>query len=102
MDTGMNAEKLYTLEERLKLGIIPSSNTLTPANLISIMDNLFICEVMWQDGYSIAHSIATCLYLHRPSILIGNNYLYSFSNILLRRCFLIRDVIIKADVYEVI
>jgi hypothetical protein len=56
---------------------------------------------MWLDGHSLAHTLFTCLYLHRPSLTLENTRLYPLLVILLKACSLIRSVILKAEVAEV-
>jgi hypothetical protein len=100
MDSGMGAENVHTLEEAIETKRLPHAQTLTIQQLIGIVDNLFILLSMWLDGYSLAHTLFTCLYLHRPVLTLENTRIYPLIAVLLKTVALIRAVIMKAEVAE--
>nr|CAG8521718.1 7266_t:CDS:10 [Entrophospora candida] len=58
MDSGMILEsdlkkKNFNLQARLK-----------PEQVLGIINNLFICEMTWHSGHSLAQTIFTCMYIH--------------------------------------
>jgi len=99
MDSGMNSEKVHSLQERLDLGTIPQDTALSIPNLIGIMDSLLSCETMWFLGNTLAQTLFTCLYLHNIPML-KNNFLLVFARLMMKNCEVLRLAAMKADVHE--
>ena len=63
------------------------------------IDLLYILQVTWLEGHSLAQTVFTNLYLHDPS-LIDDRCLKAFSICMLKIVDLIRDRINRAGVFE--
>ena len=59
----------------------------------------YLCQVTWLDGYSLAQTVFTNIYLHEPS-LIEDRYLRAFSFAVLKIVDIIRERLVKAAVFE--
>lgn len=99
MDTGMNAGDILTLDERIEQSKIPQDSTLSVQQILGIMDQLMVLEAAWYGGHSLAQTLFTCLYMHRTTIL-ENRYLEIFCKALIRTAATVRNVVVRADVYE--
>eukprot|EP01089_Gocevia_fonbrunei_P023079 TRINITY_DN9579_c0_g1_i1.p1 TRINITY_DN9579_c0_g1~~TRINITY_DN9579_c0_g1_i1.p1 ORF type:complete len:765 (-),score=187.63 TRINITY_DN9579_c0_g1_i1:82-2376(-) len=97
MDSGIGAETVRTLPELKELGEIEED--LTIPQVLSIMDKLLCLEVMWYSGFSLAQTLFTCLHLHSPKT-IKHPHLKTFIISLLKTCFVIRTLVLRADVHE--
>jgi hypothetical protein len=99
---------------------------LSPEEAVEIFDNLLRLELMWYDGNTLAQTIFTCLYMH-PSVMTKLKELplvdpppadgepvdgkvnvegmvglavAAFGTCLLKTCATMRNVILRADIYE--
>lgn len=45
MDNGMTKDPVYDIDERIQLNLIPKDTSLSPHEIIGIMDQLLACEV---------------------------------------------------------
>jgi predicted house-cleaning noncanonical NTP pyrophosphatase (MazG superfamily) len=97
MDSGMNAENIKTIEEAIELNSLPKE--LTPQQVIGVMDRLFVLEAMWYEGFPMAQTLNTCLYLYNPDV-VPDPTLKAFIRAMLQRCNLVREVVLRADLYE--
>eukprot|EP01119_Soliformovum_irregulare_P019219 TRINITY_DN6036_c0_g1_i2.p1 TRINITY_DN6036_c0_g1~~TRINITY_DN6036_c0_g1_i2.p1 ORF type:complete len:443 (+),score=100.15 TRINITY_DN6036_c0_g1_i2:162-1331(+) len=98
MDSGMG-EPVYTLDEQLEMNSLPLDSSLSQSQILTLMDQLLNCEVTWYSGYSLAQTILTCLYAHRPSI-VTTPWLQSYIKGVLETCGFIRDIILRARIFE--
>jgi hypothetical protein len=60
--------------------------------LIGIFDGMLSCLVSWLEGFSLAQTLFTCLYLHQPTN-IKDKYLQSFSIAMLKIINVIRKFV---------
>jgi hypothetical protein len=56
-----------TLDLRLKSNSVPLE--LRPASVLALLDELMCMHVSFLDGYALANTLFSCLYLHRRSVL---------------------------------
>eukprot|EP01097_Dermamoeba_algensis_P004946 TRINITY_DN3158_c0_g1_i1.p1 TRINITY_DN3158_c0_g1~~TRINITY_DN3158_c0_g1_i1.p1 ORF type:complete len:781 (-),score=175.37 TRINITY_DN3158_c0_g1_i1:896-3160(-) len=99
MDSGMLNGEVLTTEEALSLKKIDPDHLLTPAQLISLMDALLEQEALWCSGQTLANTIFTCLYAHQATSLTSV-YLSPFILSLLKYSEYLKEMIIRADIYE--
>eukprot|EP01125_Pyxidicula_operculata_P013783 TRINITY_DN4571_c0_g1_i4.p1 TRINITY_DN4571_c0_g1~~TRINITY_DN4571_c0_g1_i4.p1 ORF type:complete len:555 (-),score=130.70 TRINITY_DN4571_c0_g1_i4:632-2296(-) len=102
MDMAMvtNIENVHTLDEAYDMKLIDKSSTLSPSDIIGVMDKLIQCEIMWYTGNTLSQTLMTCLYLHNPEVMLDDLYLKPFIYALFRRAAEIRNMIMAADTYE--
>jgi hypothetical protein len=93
MDPGMNAAQVRTLEERLQMNNIPHSSALTIREIVGVMDRLFVFQAMWLDGSPLAHTLFSCLYIHKPEAVLDDLYLSAFIPVFLKQCIVMRQII---------
>ena len=62
--------------------------------LIGIMDGIYSCLVSWLEGHSLAQTVFTCLYMHKPN-LIEDRTLKSFCCAMHKLTQIIQKFIIK-------
>jgi len=62
--------------------------------LIGIIDTTICCLVTWLEGHSLAQTVFTNLYLHRPSDVL-DKYLKAFSICILKQVDLIEECVSK-------
>jgi hypothetical protein len=55
---------------------------------------------MWYEGFPMAQTLNTCLYLYNPDV-VPDPTLKAFIRATLQRCDLVREVVLRADLYEV-
>jgi hypothetical protein len=116
MDGGMSGVSVsYSLDEKIEMGILPDDSKFSIPELLSIMDYLLACEVSsscgrhayksskitWLHGEPSIQTIFSCIYTQRIS-LISNPYLDIYCKLMLKTDALIRNSIIRGDIYEVI
>ncbi|KAH3756733.1 N-alpha-acetyltransferase 35, NatC auxiliary subunit [Pelomyxa schiedti] len=99
MDPGFKASTILTYDERIMLGLLPSSSTLTEIEVLGIMDKLLACEVAWYDGQPLTHTVYTCLYLHNID-KVTHPWLGPYIKLLIKTIDMIRKFVIDAAVYE--
>ena len=100
MDIGLGSAKVLTLAEIEASGRLPNVETFSPAECLSLMDSLTIAELMHYEGQHLALGILTCYYMHEPRRLLQPQpTLLAFALTLLRRCYHIRECIVKANMY---
>jgi len=100
MDSGLHAPNVKSLSELYHEGLILPSSKLSANQKLGIMKQLFIFEMMWYNGYSVSQTLWTCMYLLQPLILLDDNILRCYCFLLLKRCARIRNVLIKAAIFE--
>ena len=66
MDSGMKTESMLapikTLDDAVNRGL--ALETLKPAELLGIMDDLVGALVSWLKGHSLVQTVFSCVYLH--------------------------------------
>lgn len=69
MDSGMmlikSNRKILTLEQSVRMGLV-KTNQLELTELIGIFDDTYSCLATWLEGYPLAQTVMTNLYLHEP------------------------------------
>uniref|UniRef100_A0A182N844 Protein MAK10 homolog n=1 Tax=Anopheles dirus TaxID=7168 RepID=A0A182N844_9DIPT len=101
MDAGMSCNREatpLTFETAVETGQIKLTNLL-PKESIGIIDAVYSCMVSWLEGHSMAQTVLTCLYLHKPN-KIECKTMRSFSITIQKIINLIRNVTLRANVYE--
>eukprot|EP01127_Copromyxa_protea_P001258 TRINITY_DN11298_c0_g1_i1.p1 TRINITY_DN11298_c0_g1~~TRINITY_DN11298_c0_g1_i1.p1 ORF type:complete len:683 (-),score=165.81 TRINITY_DN11298_c0_g1_i1:78-2126(-) len=93
MDPGMNAAQVRTYEERLHLKSVPSSSSLSVKEVIGVIDRLMTFQAMWIDGFPIANTLFSCMYLPTASEVLDDRVLSTFIPVLLSQCILIKAII---------
>lgn len=66
----------------------------TNEELIGITDTTLSCLVTWLEGHSLAQTVFTNLYLHKPGLII-NKYLKAISVVTLKQVDLIEECVSK-------
>lgn len=97
MDSGIDAEGVYTFEEAQKANLLPAE--LTIPQVIAIMDKALCCELSWYTGYNLAQTVLTCLYAHKPQA-VPNRWLKTYACSVTKTCDEVRTMVMNADVYE--
>uniref|UniRef100_T1JZA6 Protein MAK10 homolog n=1 Tax=Tetranychus urticae TaxID=32264 RepID=T1JZA6_TETUR len=101
MDAGMvcnRDRKVLNFEQSVEEGKLKIKN-LTSEEKIGIIDDTFSCLVTWLEGHSLAQTVFTNLYLHKP-LAIEDKCLRSFSLIILKLVEIIRDFVYRGNVFE--
>lgn len=68
MDAGMkrNEEPIpLTFEKAVEQGVL-ELDTISYKDMIGLIDSMYTCLVSWLEGHSLAQTLFTCLYLHKP------------------------------------
>lgn len=87
----------------------PESYYLAPSQLdseqlVDVADGLIKCEATWHEGFPLAQTVLTCLYLHDPSLACGTEPASPLLEALVRftaaTVHAVHSVIIRADIYE--
>jgi hypothetical protein len=99
-DGSVSILPISSVETALAMGRVPL--TLTAVEQLTVMDELWCAESSWTTGArSLAHTVFTCWYTHRPSLIINTMpILYAHIIATLRCIDTIRSVVQSADVYE--
>jgi len=105
MDPGMKSVKYSEEEKRQRAKVakeLKRSSELTDAEILAIMDRCIACFVSWSQGHTLCHTILTCLYLRTENVEDEKipKVLRVFAIGLLRLCKEVRDIVMKADIYE--
>lgn len=79
-------------------GLLPL-NELTPTTLLGIIDGTLARLVSWLEGHSLAQTVFTCLYLHRP-YASQDRALKVFCLSVYKLLDVIKELLHKAMVYE--
>uniref|UniRef100_A0A182JRR2 Protein MAK10 homolog n=1 Tax=Anopheles christyi TaxID=43041 RepID=A0A182JRR2_9DIPT len=101
MDAGMSCNREatpLTFDTAVETGQIKLNNLL-PREAIGIIDAVYSCTVSWLEGHSMAQTVLTCLYLHKPN-KIECKTMRSFSIAIQKIINLIRNFVVRANVYE--
>lgn len=102
MDAGMMCnrgnKKIMNFEQALKAGKLKIQDLMVE-ELIGNIDATLACLVTWLEGHSLAQTVFTNLYLHKP-LLIEDRVLKAFSVCILKMIEVIRDFVNKANVFE--
>ncbi|XP_065348980.1 N-alpha-acetyltransferase 35, NatC auxiliary subunit [Cloeon dipterum] len=102
MDAGMvcnrGSKKALTFDQAVEAGALKLKE-LTASEQIGIIDSTLACLVSWLEGHSLAQTVFTNLYLHKP-YQIEDRPMKAFSIAVLKIVDLIRDFITKALVFE--
>lgn len=102
MDAGMmcnrGCKKVLNFDQALKAGKLKIKD-ITPSEQIGIIDATLACLVTWLEGHSLAQTVFTNLYLHKP-LLIEDKVIKAFSIYSLKLLDIIREFISKAAVFE--
>lgn len=92
MDIGLGSANVLILPEIEARERLPKIETLSEANLISLMDSLIIAELMHYEGYHLAQGLLTCYYLHDVTRCLEKSpILHNFVRVLYKRCGIIRE-----------
>jgi len=97
MDSGINAEGVYTFDEAVKANLLPTE--LTIPQVIAIMDKMLCCELTWYTGYNLAQTVLTSLFAHKPQA-VPNRWLTAYTSAVAKTCGEVRAMVMHADVYE--
>lgn len=102
MDAGMMCnrgnKKVMNFEQALKCGKLKIQD-LTVEEHIGIIDATLACLVTWLEGHSLAQTVFTNLYLHKP-LQIEDRVIKAFSICVLKIIEVIREFVNKASVFE--
>ncbi|KAH1010452.1 hypothetical protein HUJ05_004747 [Dendroctonus ponderosae] len=102
MDAGMlcnrGARKITSFEQAVADGLLPL-NDLPPPTLLGIIDGTLARLVSWLEGHSLAQTVFTCLYLHRP-YAPQDRALKVFCLSVYKLLDVIKDLLHKAMVFE--
>ncbi|XP_052872549.1 N-alpha-acetyltransferase 35, NatC auxiliary subunit [Anopheles cruzii] len=101
MDAGMccNREATpLTFDTAVETDVMKLNN-FDPKELIGIIDAVYSCMVSWLEGHSMAQTVLTCLYLHKPN-RIECKTMKSFSISIQKIINLIRNFTLRAHVFE--
>ncbi|XP_050302487.1 N-alpha-acetyltransferase 35, NatC auxiliary subunit isoform X2 [Anthonomus grandis grandis] len=102
MDAGMlcnrGARKITSFEQAVSDELLPL-NDLPASTLLGIIDGTLARLVSWLEGHSLAQTVFTCLYLHRP-YAPQDRALKVFCLAVYKLLDVIKDLIHKAMVYE--
>lgn len=74
-------------------------DNLTPSECIGIIDSTLACLVSWLEGHSLAQTVFTNLYLHRP-YQVQDRVMKTFVICMYKIIDIIKDFINQAFVYE--
>ncbi|XP_050072834.1 N-alpha-acetyltransferase 35, NatC auxiliary subunit [Anopheles maculipalpis] len=101
MDAGMSCNREatpLTFDTAVETGQMKLNNLL-PKESIGIIDAVYSCMASWLEGHSMAQTVLTCLYLHKPN-QIECKTIKSFSIGIQKIINLIRNFTVRANVYE--
>lgn len=96
MDAGMKHNEKpppLTFETAVATGAIQLDN-ISYKDVIGLIDSMYACLVSWLEGHSLAQTLFTCLYLHKP-IEIADKTLRAFCCAMLRLVETISKQIVK-------
>lgn len=99
MDAGMvcnrGNKKALSFEQALEAGTLKIDN-LTNSELIGIIDTTLACIVSWLEGHSLAQTVFTNLYLHKP-YQIEDRVLKAFSLATYKYIDIIKEFLVKGN-----
>lgn len=102
MDAGMMCnfgnKKVMNFDQALAAGILKTSDLSTDEH-IGIIDSTLACLVTWLEGHSLAQTVFTNLYLHKPH-MIEDKVMKAFSVCVLKMVDTIKNFVNKAAVFE--
>ncbi|CAN7948671.1 unnamed protein product [Ixodes pacificus] len=102
MDAGMMCnfgnKKVMNFDQALAAGILKTAD-LSTSEHIGIMDSTLACLVTWLEGHSLAQTVFTNLYLHKPH-MIDDKVMKAFSICILKMVDTIKNFVNKAAVFE--
>ncbi|XP_013788956.2 N-alpha-acetyltransferase 35, NatC auxiliary subunit-like [Limulus polyphemus] len=102
MDAGMMCnrgnKKVMNFDQALKAGKLKVDD-LNAEEEIGIIDATLACLVTWLEGHSLAQTVLTNLYLHKPQD-VEDRVVKAFSICMLKLVDLIKDFVNKAGVFE--
>ncbi|XP_026463560.1 N-alpha-acetyltransferase 35, NatC auxiliary subunit isoform X2 [Ctenocephalides felis] len=101
MDAGMlcnRGQQPCTFQSGIESGQLKLQGLLVNET-IGIMDHCLCCLVSWLEGHSLAQTLFTCLYMHRPHE-IQDKHLKAFCITLYKVLELIKDFVNRANVCE--
>ncbi|KAK6630155.1 hypothetical protein RUM44_005709 [Polyplax serrata] len=101
MDAGMcnrDYKSTKTFDQLVESGALKMDN-LTPSECIGIIDSTLACLVSWLEGHSLAQTVFTNLYLHRP-YQVQDRVMRAFSISFHKLIDIIKDFINGALVFE--
>ncbi|XP_076336394.1 N-alpha-acetyltransferase 35 isoform X2 [Tachypleus tridentatus] len=102
MDAGMMCnrgnKKVMNFDQALKAGKLKIYD-LSAEEEIGIIDATLACLVTWLEGHSLAQTVLTNLYLHKPQD-VEDRVVKAFSICMLKLVDLIKDFVNKAGVFE--
>lgn len=102
MDAGMMCnrgnKKALNFDQAVKANRLKLNN-FTMAEQIGIIDATLACLVTWLEGHSLAQTVFTNLYLHKPH-LIQDRCIKAFSICIMKLVDIVREFINRAAVFE--
>ncbi|GBG79261.1 hypothetical protein CBR_g29413 [Chara braunii] len=98
MDAGMATGGYKTVEEAMTHG--EAQIELTIPQLLDVMDYVLACEATWHNGHSLAQTVFTCLYLHKPERTVSNPLLHAYCRAVRATCVLLRNWVCRAGIPE--
>ncbi|KAF4529306.1 hypothetical protein B566_EDAN011400 [Ephemera danica] len=99
MDPKMDAGMLCNRGSKKALSFDQAVEDLLPPEQIGIIDSTLACVVSWLEGHSLAQTVFTNLYLHKP-YQIEDRPIKAFSISILKIVDLIKEFVTKAMVFE--
>ncbi|KAH8039991.1 hypothetical protein HPB51_009247 [Rhipicephalus microplus] len=102
MDAGMMCnfgnKKVMNFDQAVSAGALKIAD-LSPAEHIGIIDSTLACLVTWLEGHSLAQTVFTNLYLHKPH-QVEDKVIKAFSVCVLKMVDMIKNFVTKAAVFE--
>ncbi|KAK8774138.1 hypothetical protein V5799_011328 [Amblyomma americanum] len=102
MDAGMMCnfgnKKVMNFDQAVAAGALKIAD-LTSAEHIGIIDSTLACLVTWLEGHSLAQTVFTNLYLHKPH-QVEDKVMKAFSICVLKMVDMIKNFVTKAAVFE--
>jgi hypothetical protein len=89
-----------SVDGALRSGLVLPGEQLSLFQQLEVVDELLAAEVTWlSQGASLAHTVYTCVYLHRLDLLAGCPRLEAFVLLALKSVELVRSVVLQADIH---
>ena len=102
MDAGMRcnrqAARPHSFQTALESGHL-KAESMSDWEMLGVADDTLCCLVTWLEGHSLAQTVFTNLYLHRP-FEVGHPPARAFSVAVLKLVDIIKDLVSRGTVYE--
>ncbi|KAF6145444.1 hypothetical protein GIB67_032567 [Kingdonia uniflora] len=104
MDSGVKICGYNSVEEAIEKGAAPvplSFEATTDVQCtIDVMDHLLACEATWHNGYSLARTVFSCIYLMKLERTSPHALLHSYCRIIRATCNAVVSVVSDARTHE--